>query len=132
MENRYEQDINPQNTPRFRKRRTLFQTAMGIFVLNLILSGIFISSNTLWFIIVAMVFLGFTVVQSLDKRSDMWTWGYILSWIVFSFIASAVIFLSYKAYWWLIAYGIELALFILLYKKIFKQIRRKPVETAQE
>jgi len=101
-------------------------------VLNLILSGIFISPNTLWFIIVALVFSAFTVVQFLDKRSEMWTWGYILSWIVFSFIASAVIFLSYKAFWWLIAYAIELTLFVLLYKKIFKRIKRAPIKKAEE
>ena len=132
MENRYDQNVTPQNTPRFRKRRMLFVTAMGMFVLNLILSGIFISPNTLWFIIVALVFLAFTIVQYLDKRSEMWTWGYILSWIVFSFIASAVIFLSYKAFWWLIAYAIELSFFVLLYKKLFKRVKRRPAEPVQE
>ena len=132
MGKRYDQNVTPQNTPHFRKRRLLFVAAMGIFVLNLILSGIFVSQNTLWFIIVALVFLGFTVVQCFDKRAEMWTWGYILSWILFSFIASAVIFIAYKAYWWLIAFAIELTLFSLLYKKTFKRVRRRATNAAQE
>lgn len=128
MQNKYDQDVTPQSTPRFRKRRLLFLAAMGSFVLNLILTGIFAKVRTFLLIIMALVFLGFTIVQCFDKRSEMWTWGYILSWIAFSFISSAVIFLTCRTYWLFIAYAIELALFILLYKKVFKRVRRKPAE----
>lgn len=121
MEKRYDCDVTPQNTRHFKQRRVLFAAAMGIFVLNLILSAIFITPKKLLFFAVALVFLGFSVVQYLDKRKEMWTWGYVLSWIAFAFISSAVIFLSYKAYWWLICYFIELTLYILLYKNIFKR-----------
>ena len=129
MKKRYDQNVTPQNTRHFKQRRILFLAAMGIFILNLVLSGIFITSNTLWFLAVALIFLGFTVVQFFDIRCEMWTWGYILSWITFAFIASAVVFLSYKAYWWLICYFAELTLYILLYKKIFKRKINRPARS---
>ena len=128
MEKRYDENTTPQNKRHFRKRRLLFATAMGMFILNLVLAGIFISVSTFWFIAVALVFLVFTVFQCFDTRREMWTWGYILSWIIFSFIASAVIFISYKAFWWLIAFAIELALFALLYKRTFKRVKRRVTE----
>lgn len=131
MRKKYDQDVTPQNTPYFKQRRILFQTAMGFFVLNLILTSIFAKSSVL-LLIMALLFSAFTVVQCFEKRSEMWTWGYILSWIAFSFISSAVIFLTCKTYWLFIAYAIEIALFVLLYKKIFKRVRRRPTETAQK
>lgn len=132
MRKKYDQDVTPQNTPYFKQRRMLFQSAMGFFVLNLILTGILAKASTLLLIGMALVFAAFTVVQSFDKRSEMWTWGYILSWIAFSFISSAVIFLTCKTYWLFIAYAIEIALFVLLYKKIFKRVRRRPPEAVEK
>ena len=123
---KFDWNAAPENMRHFKQHRILFLSAMAIFVLNLILSGIFITPNTLLFIIVALIFAAFTVYQCFDLRSEMWTWGYILAWIAFSFVASAVIFLAYKAYLWFIAYFIELALYMLLYKKVFKRRSTRP------
>ena len=114
MGKRYDWQVTPQNTPRFRERRMLFLAAMGIFVLNLILTGVFLSENIAWFLIGAVVLVLFATVQCFDSRREMWTWGYVISWIVFSFVASAFLILWFKAYWWFIGYSIELIVFIIL------------------
>jgi len=114
MGKRYDWQVTPQNTPRFRERRILFLLAVGIFALNLILTGVFLSERMTWFLVGAFVFAAFAVVQCFDNRREMWTWGYVASWIVFSFVASAGLLLWYKAYWWFVGYGIELVVFIIL------------------
>ena len=40
MGKRYDRYVTSQNTPRFKERRLLFLAAVGIFALNLILTGI--------------------------------------------------------------------------------------------
>ena len=114
MGKRYDWQVTPQNSPRFRERRILFLAAMGIFVLNLILTGVFLSENIAWFLIGAVLLVLFATVQCFDSRREMWTWGYVIFWIVFSFVASAVLLLWHKAYLWFIGYGIELIAFIIL------------------
>jgi len=121
MGKRYDWQVTPQNTPRFRERRTLFLTAMGIFVLNLLLTGVFLSENMVWLLIGAFVFATFAVVQCFDSRREMWTWGYVIFWIALSFLFSLCLFLWHKAYWWLIGYGIELLAFFLLAIRILKK-----------
>jgi len=114
MGKRYDWQVTPQNTPHFKERRILFLTAMGIFVLNLILTGVFLSEHMAWFLMGAFVFAAFAVIQCFDSRREMWTWGYIRFWVVFSFAASAGLILWYRAYWWLIGYGTELIAVIVL------------------
>ena len=120
MGKRYDWLVTTQNTPRFRERRTLFLTAMGIFVLNLILTGIFLSENIVWALAGAFIFAAFAVVQCFDNRREMWTWGYVIFWVAFSFVVFPILFLWHKAYWWFIGYGIELLAFILLAIGILK------------
>ena len=88
MGKRYDWHVTPQNTPHFRERRILFLTAMGFFVLNLILTGVFLGENMTWFLI-AFAFAAFAVAQCFDNRREMWSWWYVIFWIVFSFVASA-------------------------------------------
>ena len=114
MGKRYDWQVTPQNSTRFRERRILFLAAMGILLLNLILTGVFLSENMAWFLIGAVVLVLFATVQCFDSRREMWTWGYVISWIVFSFVASAFLILWFKAYWWFIGYSIELIVFIIL------------------
>ena len=114
MGKRYDWQVTPQNTPNFRERRILFLTAMGFFVLNLILTGVFLGENMARFLIVAFASAAFAVVQCFDNRREMWSWWYVIFWIVFSFVASAALLLWHKAYWWFIGYGIELIAFIIL------------------
>ena len=78
MGKRYDWKVTPQNTPRFKERRILFLTAMGIFILNLLLTGIFLSKALKWSIIVAFISALFTVAQCFDIRREMWTWGYVI------------------------------------------------------
>ena len=113
MGKRYDWHVTPQNTPHFRERRILFLTAMGFFVLNLILTGIFLGENMAWFLI-AFAFAAFAVAQCFDNRREMWSWWYVIFWIIFSFVASAALLLWHKTYWWFIGYGIELIAFIIL------------------
>lgn len=114
MGKRYDWRVTPQNTPRFKERRLLFLVVSGILVLNLILTGVFLAEDMIWFLVCAFLFAGFAVVQCFDSRREMWTWGYVIFWIVFSFVASAVLLLWHKAYLWFIGYGIELIAFIIL------------------
>lgn len=114
MGKRYDWQVTPQNTPRFKERRLLFLAAMGILVLNLALTAVFLAVNMTWFLICAVLFTGFAAVQCFDSRREMWTWGYVIFWIVFSFVASATLLLWHKAYWWFIGYGIESIAFIIL------------------
>ena len=51
----------------------------------------------------------------------MQTWGYVIFWIVFSFVGSAAVFLWHKAYWWFIEYGVELLIFTLTAVLMFKK-----------
>ncbi len=129
MGKRYDWQVTPQNTPRFKERRILFSTAMGIFVLNLILTGFFLAENMTWFLLCAFNFIGFAVVQWFDNRRKMWMWGYVIFWVIFSLAASAALFLCYKAYWWLVGYGIEsvaiIILAILMFKKKSTKARRR-------
>lgn len=121
MGKRYDWQVTPQNTHRFKERRILFLTAMGIFVLNLILTGIFLGENVASFLISAFGFTMFAGVQCFDSRRKMWTWGYVIFWIVFSFVASAVLLLWHKAYLWFIGYGIELIAFAFLAIRMLKK-----------
>ena len=120
MGKRYDWQVTPQNTPRFRERRILFLTVMGIFVLNLILTGVFLAENMTWFLVCAVLFTGFAAVQCFDSRREMWTWGYIIFWIVFSFVASSILILWYKSYWWFVGYSIELSVFVFLTIRLLK------------
>ena len=49
MGKRYDWQVTPQNTPRFKERRLLFLVVSGILVLNLILTGVFLAENVIWF-----------------------------------------------------------------------------------
>ena len=129
MGKRYDWQVTPQNTPRFKERKTLFLTAMGILVLNLIFTGVFLVENVTWFLTGAFAFAAFAVVQCFDIRREMWTWGYVFFWIVFVFVASAALLLRYKAYWWFIGYGIELIAFIIL---AISKLRRKPAKSRRK
>ena len=120
MGKQYDWKVTPQNTPRFKERRILFLTAMGIFILNLLLTGIFLSKDLKWSIIVAFISALFTVAQCFDIRREMWTWGYVIFWITFTFSISPFLFLWHKAYWWFVGYGIELLAFALLTVRVLK------------
>ena len=128
MGKRYDWKITQQNTPYFKELRMLFLIAMGIFVLNLITTGIFLPANLMWCVLGAVLVALFTGVQCFDIRREMWTWGYVIFWIVFSFAASAVLLFWYRAYWWFIGYGIELIAFIIL--TIWK-IRKKTAKSRR-
>lgn len=129
MGKRYDWQVTPQNTPHFRERRILFLTAMGFFVLNLILTGVFLAEDMIWFLVCAFLFAGFAVVQCFDSRREMWTWGYVIFWIVFSFVASAALLLWHKAYWWFIGYGIELIAFIIL---VTSKLRKRTAKSRRK
>ena len=126
MGKRYDWYVTPQNTPRFKERRILFLTAMGILVLNLILVGILLSENVAWFLSSAFFFAFFAAIHCFDNRREMWTRGYVIFWIVFVFAVSPILFLWHKAYWWMIGYGIELLAFILLAVRMLKKRKSKP------
>ncbi len=129
MKKRYDCYVTSQNTPRFKERRLLFLVAMGILVLNLALTAVFLAENMTWFLVCAFLLAGFTVVQCFDSRREMWTWGYVIFWIISAFAASAALFLYHKAYWWFIGYGIELVTFnilaLLMLKKKFNKVQRR-------
>ncbi len=129
MGKRYDWQVTPQNTPRFKERRLLFLVAMGIFMLNLILTGAFLSANIWEHVFGALWVVFFAAVQCFDDRRTMWTWGYVIYWLIFSFVASAALFLWYRAYWWFVLYGIELTAFIIVtiltLKKRTTKSRRK-------
>lgn len=125
MGKRYDWQVTPQNTPRLSERRALFLVAMGTLVLNLVLIGIFLASNMTWFLLCAVFCVAFSMVQYFDSRREMWTWGYVISWIVLSFAASAILILWYKAYWWFVGYGIELSLFVLISIRLLKRKNRR-------
>ncbi len=126
MGKRYDGKVTPQNTPHFKERRILFLTAMGIFILNLILTGIFLGENATVFFITAFVFASFAVAQCFDNRREMWTWGDVIFWIVFTFVVSLILFVWHKAYWWFVGYGVELLVFALLAVRVLKTITAKP------
>lgn len=121
MGKRYDWQVTPQNTPRFKERKLLFLLAMGMFLLNLILTAFFFSEDMKWSLFGAFCFGLFAGVQCFDKRAVLWTWGYVIFWIAFSFVASAVLFVWHKAYWWFIGYGIEFIVFALAARLIFKR-----------
>lgn len=128
MGKRYDWQVTPQNTPRFSERRALFLVAIGMFVLNLILAGVFLATNMAWFLVCAFVIVAFAAAQCFDMRREMWTWGYVISWIVFSFVVSVALLLWYKAYWWFIGYGIELIIFIFFSKQ---KLRKKSAKSRR-
>lgn len=121
MGKRYDWQVTPQNTPHYKERRLLFLAAMVCFMCNLIFVGIFLASDMLWYLIGAAVAALFAAVQCFDMRREMWTWGYVIFWIVFSFVASAVLILWFKAFWWLIGYGIELIAFTVFAVRSLKK-----------
>lgn len=126
MGKRYDWQVTPQNTPRFKQRRILFLLAMGIFVLNLLCAAFLLAENNAWESFFAMEFGFFSVVHCFsERRVEMQTWGYVIFWIVFSFVGSAAVFLWHKAYWWFIGYGVELVVFALTAVLLFKRKTRK-------
>lgn len=126
MGKRYDEQVTPQNTPHFLERKILFLAAMAILVLNLVLTAQFLCEETLEFMICALFFAGFAVVQCLDDRRKLWTWGYVILWIVFALGVSGFLFIWYHAYWWLMVYGFELLVYGILTIRIRKRCIAKP------
>lgn len=122
MGKRYDWQVTPQNTPRFKERRILFLLAMGIFVLNLLCAAFLLSENNAYELFFAIEFGFFSVIHCFsERRREMHTWGYVIFWIVFSFVGSAAVFLWHKAYWWFIGDGVELLIFTLTAVLMFKK-----------
>lgn len=79
MGKRYDWQVTPQNTPRFKQRRILFLLAMGIFVLNLLCAAFLLAENNAWELFFAMEFGFFAVVHCFsERRVEMQTWGYVI------------------------------------------------------
>lgn len=75
----YDVYVTPQNTPRFRERKIIFAAAMGLQALNWLLLALVFADGRRGMILMALMTIGFTVVQWVDQRKAMWTWRYILS-----------------------------------------------------
>ena len=112
MGKRYDMYVTPQNTPCFKERRRIFLAAMGIFLFNLVLMSVFLFFDKTVSVIGILCTALFASAQFFDNRREMWTWGYVLFWCIFTFFLSAVFILWYKAYFWFVGYGIELVIFI--------------------
>lgn len=108
MAKRYNREVTPQNTPRFRERRILFLLAMGMFCVNLVLAALLNADDAAALLAHVGLVVLFSVVQSLDSRKEFWTWGYLLFWITLFVGVSAAIILWHRAYVFFALLALEL------------------------
>ncbi len=124
MGKRYDVNVTPQNTPHFGERKALFLLAMVMLVLNLILIGGFLGSNkALYFAVASILAVWALTHYFLERRREMWAWGYTLLCIILSLIAPVPLILWHKAYLWFIGYGVELGVFAAVAAGLLKRIK---------
>lgn len=126
MGKRYDDHVTPQNTPRFKERRIVLMTAFGLLIFNLLVTGIFFSSNPLAYILWALFVAVIAIIQYFDRRREMWSYGYVFTLVSMLFIVSAFLPLSCDTLWLFTGYGIELIGYIFLAVHKLKRRPSKP------
>ncbi len=121
MGKRYDWKVTPQNTPYFKERRGLFLVAVSMLVLNLLLATLFCSEGMKLYFPLMITFSLVGIARWFDDRREMWTWGYVVFWILCSFVFSGGMILWHKAYWWFIGYGVEVLVFLLITLWVIKK-----------
>lgn len=104
----------------------LLMTAFGLLIFNLLVAGIFFSSNPLAYILWALLAAMIAVIQYFERRREMWSYGYMFTLVSMLFIVSALLPLSCDTLWLFIGYGIELVGYIFFAVQKLKRRHSKP------
>lgn len=70
MGKRYDWQVTPQNTRRFKQRRILFLLAMGILVLNLLCAAFLLAENKAYELFFAIEFGFFPLSIAFQKEDE--------------------------------------------------------------
>jgi ABC-type polysaccharide/polyol phosphate export permease len=127
MGKNYDRTVTPQNTPRFKERRLLFLISIGFLAINLIVCAILSNAVKGYALALVVLMIGFAVVQCLDKRKEMWTWGYLIfCWVLYIVISALFVWIT-GAYWYFFVILAEIAAFLAFafYLLTPKRKRRK-------
>lgn len=126
MGKNYDVYVTPQNMPRFRERKILFLTAMGLLTVNLLVFACLFPEIRREMIVIVVLSAVLTAVQYFEKRKAMWTWWYILTGCVLFALLTVGLILRLGAYWYLAVLAAEMLVcaglaFVLLRPKYKKR-----------
>ena len=113
MGKRYDWEVTPQNTPRFKEKRALVLLANGLFTLNLVIIAVCYPDNRKDSLICAALALVYAFIAIFDKRKVEWEWGSVITVCALCLLGSAAWIYKIGHYWYYIGYGIEVIIFTL-------------------
>ena len=104
----YDDNVTPQNTPRFQERRILFLTASGLLAVNFLMFALLSLPMRKGALILAALTGCFAAVQFTDKRKSLWSWGYLIVWFVIDTLVTAAFTWVAGIYWFWAVLAAEL------------------------
>lgn len=113
MGKRYDWEVTPQNTPRFKEKRVLVLLANGLFILNLLIIAVCHPDDWKDSLICAALASVYAFIAVFDKRKAEWSLGSVITVCALCFLGSAAWIYKIGHYWYYIGYGVEVLLFTL-------------------
>lgn len=130
MGKRYDWEVTPQNTPRFKEKRALVLLANGLFILNMLIIAICHPNDRRDSLICAAFAFAYAVLAVFEKRKAEWGLGSVITACALCFLGSAAWIYKTGCYWYYIGYGVEVLIFIIAAVLMFR--RRSPHKARNE
>lgn len=121
MEKDYDDSVTTPDIPRFQERRILFLTASGLLAVNFLIFALLSLPMRKGALILAALTGCFAAVQCTDKRTFLWSWGYLIVWFVIDTLVTAAFTWVSGIYWFWIVLAAELMAAGLLAYLLLKQ-----------
>lgn len=121
MGKRYDWEVTPQNTPRFKEKQALVLLANGLFILNMLIIAICHPDDRRDSLICAAFAFEYAVLAVFEKRKAEWGLGSVITACALCFLGSAAWIYKTGCYWYYIGYGIEMLIFILAAVLMFRR-----------